>query len=229
MIKTSEYELAKLREHPKIRVLDQAPAMNYVLERLRDEFTPPLDFERELELAGTLSAYEVSKELGCGETWVRTPTGEFIEDHACEPKGVAILSIQRAGDPMSKGFRKVFTNTPTYQISASRGEQTGPESFEISLTGDLDKSGLICRDVIVVDPMLATGSTLEAVLKELHESASPHRVFSSHVVSHALGVRRTLKYLDALYTLTVDPVLDEKGYIIPGLGDAGDRAYGTPH
>ena len=74
--------------------------------------------------------------------------------------------------------------------------------------------------------MLATGSTLQKIVESFK---NPGRIITSHAVCHEVGVRKILPLIDSLYTAGIDPVLNDKGYILPRLGDAGDRAYGTSH
>lgn len=200
---------------------------NYLSEIRNVEVqTDSMRFRRNIERIGELMAYEVSKRLFYAQTEIKTPLG--IAPVNLPADKIVVGSILRAGLPMHNGVLNVFDRAENCFISAYR-KYTGPDSFEIHLeyvaTPNLDgKILLLC------DPMLATGTSLEQTFAALKRYGTPKH---THVMS-VIGSEQGVNYLcDAmknenatLWVAAVDPVLNSHKYIVPGLGDAGDLAYG---
>jgi uracil phosphoribosyltransferase len=145
---------------------------------------------------------------------------------------VVIINVLRAATPFVEGLVEAFPHARQGVISAGRDEEAGMnEQGEFPITVDYVKLPEINEDdtVIVADPMLATGSTMVEVLGEVLEKGSPERLFVLSAVSAPPGlVRVDESYPSAdVLTVSIDERLDDDGYIVPGVGDAGDRAFGT--
>ncbi|MFW6435982.1 MAG: uracil phosphoribosyltransferase, partial [Halovenus sp.] len=146
---------------------------------------------------------------------------------------VVVVNVLRAATPFVEGLLKAFPAARQGVISASRDETAGMnEDGEFPISLQYVKLPEIRPEdtVIVADPMLATGSTLSAVLAELLADApAPEQVIVLSAVSAPAGLERISAEFPAatLVTVGVDDHLDDDGYIVPGLGDAGDRAFGT--
>jgi uracil phosphoribosyltransferase len=139
-----------------------------------------------------------------------------------------------------EGLIKIFPNARQGVISARRVEEKGlgkDYSFEIEIT--YYKIPLIKNNdiVIIADPMFATGSTMISVIEKILERGSPKKIFIVSAISTKIAIERLNRHLENrhrelidktyVFTVSIDPELNEKGFIVPGLGDAGDRAFGT--
>ncbi len=213
------------------RVVTHALA-DHVLTELRRKDTEQIAFRKGLVKLGRLCGYEliddtfVTRETDI-ETPLTTTTGTRVEGM----DDVVIVNVLRAATPFVEGLVKAFPGARQGVISAGRDESAGMNadgSFPISV--DYVKLPDIADSdtVIVADPMLATGSTMCTVLDEIRADANPETVVLS-AVSAPEGLKRVSEaYPGAdLVTVAVDDHLDDDGYIVPGLGDAGDRAFGT--
>ncbi len=209
----------------EVRVVDN-PVAQRVLAVLRDRGTPPRVFREALELAGLFLGYEIGRGLPVREKVVETPLSRA---RAVEPldERVVVVGVIRAALPMVAGILRVLWNARAGFIAARRREDGGGVSVEVGYT-----SIPVVEDAIVVlvDPMLATASTLlEATEKVL--GLRPVKLYYATLIASKPGIERLregLAGLEAvLYTFAVDPVLNSRGFIVPGLGDAGDRAFNT--
>ena len=205
-----------------------------VLTRIRDVGTEQVEFRKGLVKLGRICGYEIID--GAMETEyvsVRTPLTETTGERVKGLDDVVIVNVLRAATPFVEGLLKAFPRARQGVISASRDESAGRAedgSFPISV--DYVKLPEIreADTVIVADPMLATGSTLCAVLAEVTAGApDPEHLFVLSAVSAPEGLVRVGEtYPQAkLLTVAIDDHLDEDGFIVPGLGDAGDRAFRT--
>ncbi|PLJ77888.1 uracil phosphoribosyltransferase [Infirmifilum sp. SLHALR2] len=212
----------------RLRLIDK-PAAQVILSRLRDSKTPRSEFRRLLYKAGIISAYEISNEVPLTETSVETPLGVRAKgfEYGCD---VTVIAVLRAALPMAWGMLEVFEDAKVGFVSAKRAEVDDAESREFSLEVELsymsvpERSGVI----IVVDPMLATGSTLSAVLRKVTERVEAVKIIVSALIATEVGVKRILSEHGGItmYAFAVDPQLNSRAFIVPGLGDAGDRAFG---
>jgi len=219
-------------------VLVDAPAMQYVVARLRSRDTPRWLFRQLMETAGVYLGYEASRLLPTRRVVVETPLGRA---EALEPRDdeTVIVAVLRAALPLAWGMLRSLPRAELglaaarrLEDAAERGEDGAPR-FRVE-TGYQRLPRLEGRTLILADPMLATASTLEALLPGLARRG-PERVIVASLIASRTGVERALRLLESLgYTdsrgvlmaAAVDPELDERGFIVPGLGDAGDRALG---
>jgi uracil phosphoribosyltransferase len=205
------------------------------LLRLRDVETEQVAFRKGLVKLGRICGYEIID--GVMETeyvTVQTPLTETTGEHVKGLDDVVIINVLRAATPFVEGLLKAFPRAKQGVISAGRDEEAGmDEDGEFPITIDYVKLPEITEKdtVIVADPMLATGSTMCAVLDHVLEStaADPTDLFVLSAVSAPDGLLRVgEQFPDAdLLTVAIDDYLDDDGYIVPGLGDAGDRAFRT--
>jgi len=204
------------------------------LTRIRDVGTEQVAFRKGLVRLGRICGYEIID--GAMETEyvsVQTPLTETTGERVKGLDDVVIVNVLRAATPFVEGLLKAFPRARQGVISASRDESAGREedgSFPISI--DYVKLPEIREEdtVIVADPMLATGSTMCAVLEEVTDGApEPEHLFVLSAVSAPEGLVRVGETFEnaELLTVAIDDHLDDDGYIVPGLGDAGDRAFRT--
>ncbi|MFC6827176.1 uracil phosphoribosyltransferase [Halopelagius fulvigenes] len=205
------------------------------LLRLRDVETTQVAFRKGLVKLGRICGYEIID--GAMETeyvTVQTPLTETTGERVKGLDDVVIINVLRAATPFVEGLLKAFPRAKQGVISAGRDEEAGmDEEGEFPITIDYVKLPEITEKdtVIVADPMLATGSTMCAVLDHVlsNAEAEPTDLFVLSAVSAPDGLLRVGdQFPEAdLLTVSIDDHLDEDGYIIPGLGDAGDRAFRT--
>ena len=198
------------------------PLVQHNLTRLRDERTQPQEFRRLLgEIAG-LMTYEATRSLGVKKISVRTPmektTGAQLE------KEIVLVPILRAGLGMLDGILEMIPHARVGFLGLKRDEKTlAAHFYQKSLPKNLSRC-----EVILIDPMLATGGSAVAAIDFLREQgAKSIRLVSLVAAPEGIArVRKTYKTLP-IFTAAVDRQLNKVGYILPGLGDAGDRLFGT--
>ena len=204
------------------------------LSKLRDVNTEQVAFRKGLVKLGRICGYEVID--GSMETEfvsIQTPLAETTGERVKGLDDVVIVNVLRAATPFVEGLLKAFPRAKQGVISAGRNEDAGmgdDGTFPIEI--DYTKlPDITARDtVIVADPMLATGSTMCAVLDHvLSEGAEPERLIVLSAVSAPDGLLRVNEaFPDVdLLTVAIDDHLNDEGFIVPGLGDAGDRAFRT--
>ena len=204
------------------------------LSRLRDVETAQVAFRKGLVKLGRICGYEIID--GAMETEyvpVQTPLAETTGERVKGLDDVVIINVLRAATPFVEGLLKAFPRARQGVISASRDEEAGRnEEGEFPITIDYVKLPEITEEdtVIVADPMLATGSTMNAVLDHVTEQApDPEHLIVLSAVSAPDGLIRVGEQFPEadLLTVAIDDHLDDNGFIVPGLGDAGDRAFRT--
>lgn len=194
---------------------------------LRDATTDHPAFRGALVDLGTAAGHALAEEVGTDPVSVRTPlaTANCVR---LRDDDVVVVAVLRAAIPFVEGLLAVFPRASEGVVSASRDESTHhPDgSFPVDVEY-VNLPPVAGRTVVVADPMLATGSTVTAVLDEL--GGAPDRVLVLAGVSAPEGVARVSEAHPgaSLFSVAVDDGLDEDGFIVPGLGDAGDRAFGT--
>jgi uracil phosphoribosyltransferase len=182
-------------------------------------------FRHNLERLGELFAYEISKTLLYQPAAIETPLG--TKQTALMERSPVLATILRAGLPMYQGFLRFFDRAESAFIGAYRSEHTEDNSFDI-IQGYTVTPNLDGKVLILIDPMLATGRSMVAVYESLLLYGTP---VETHVVS-VIGSEAGVKYVQAhipkvsLWVGDIDAELNVKSYIIPGLGDAGDLAFG---
>jgi len=182
-------------------------------------------FRRNLERISEIMAYEISKELNYREETVTTPLGK-AEVFRLESQPV-IATILRAGLPMHQGFLNYFDRADNAFVSAYR-KHTTPEDFEVYVEY-MAAASIDNKTVIITDPMLATGSSMVLVYKALLKQGKPSRVFIAAAIAAPEAIAFVKKHLPdtvKIYIGAIDKELTAQSYIVPGLGDAGDLAYG---
>jgi uracil phosphoribosyltransferase len=205
----------------------------HTLSDLRSVDTGQVAFRDGLVELGRICGYEIIDGMMDTEyVSITTPLADTTGERVKGLDDVVIVNVLRAATPFVEGLVKAFPQARQGVVSAGRDEQAGMDddgNFPISV--DYVKVPDIGPNdtVIVADPMLATGSTMAAVLEEITADATPERLLALSAVAAPAGlvhVEETAPAADLL-TVAVDERLDDDGYIVPGLGDAGDRAFGT--
>jgi uracil phosphoribosyltransferase len=199
------------------------PLVQHKLSYLRDRRTSTGDFRRLVSELTTLIAYEATKDLPTETVRVETPL-EWTEVQRISGKKVAVCPVLRAGIGMLDGFLSLVSGARVGFIGLYRDEETlEPVEYYLKLPGDLG-----VRDAILLDPMLATGNSSAAAVAAIKD-AGARSVRVVALVAAPEGVERLQsRHPDvAIFCAAIDRELNERGYIMPGLGDAGDRLYGT--
>ncbi|MCG2880529.1 MAG: uracil phosphoribosyltransferase [Vulcanisaeta sp.] len=215
----------------RVVVVDH-PLAQAILTTLRDRNTRQIEFRKGLVRLGRLIAYEIVKSFDVEPVEVETPLG--VKARGVRIKDldhVVIVQVLRAAMPLVEGLVKIFANARMGVVSARRVEEShrpGSLNFEVEVS--YVKVPRISNDdiLIIADPMLATGSTITTVLRHILKYGNPKRLIIVSIIATNYGIERVLKeYPSAeIYTVAIDPEINENGYIVPGLGDAGDRAFG---
>lgn len=214
----------------RIRILGERPTiLNQYLAEIRDQHiqSDPLRFRMNLERIGELMGFEISRDLLYHETEVQTPLGTAHVPVLADQ--VVIASILRAGLPMHNGLLRVFDRAGNAFISAFRQyEKNG--TFDIQF-GYLSSPGLDDKVLILADTMIATGASIEVAINALMEKGRPRHIHIVTAIASRDGLDFMASHLDmertTLWVGAVDDELTVKAYIVPGLGDAGDLAYGS--
>ncbi|SDL89198.1 uracil phosphoribosyltransferase [Halogranum gelatinilyticum] len=204
------------------------------LSKLRDVETEQVAFRKGLVKLGRICGYEIiDGAMGTEYVSIQTPLEETTGERVKGLDNVVIINVLRAATPFVEGLLKAFPRAKQGVISAGRNEEAGMnEDGEFPITIDYVKLPEISEKdtVIVADPMLATGSTMCTVLDHvLAEAPDYENLFVLSAVSAPDGLLRVGEQFPQadLLTVAIDDYLDDDGYIIPGLGDAGDRAFRT--
>jgi uracil phosphoribosyltransferase len=202
--------------------------LNHFVSEIRDiEIQKDaMRFRRNIERIGEILSYELSKELHFSESTVQTPLGEKIIPLVTD--NIVLCSILRAGLPLHLGILNYFDKIENAFISAYR-HHTSPEDFEIKVEY-LASPSLDNKILILADPMLATGSSLCEVYEIMKKLGAIKEIHIVAVIASTQGIDHIANHFPDnthLWVATVDQKLNAKGYIIPGLGDAGDLAFGN--
>lgn len=209
----------------KVTVLtEHAPLARWILRHLRDSSTGVEDFREWMRRAGLLLAAHISSEIEWEMVRVKTPLGaEAVE---LEPREKPLLvGILGASIPLLEGFEQLYPGSPIGLVAARRIEEG--EGVEIRLYYERLPSSYE-GTAILVDPMLATGQTIAAVADAI-AARGAGRIIAATVIAARPGLSYLQAHggVDHVYTLAVDPMLNDKYFIVPGLGDAGDRSLGV--
>jgi uracil phosphoribosyltransferase len=202
--------------------------LNHFLGQIRDISiqNDSLRFRKNMERIGEVMAYEMSKHLDYQAITIATPLGTKATHYI--HNSLVICSILRAGLTLHNGFLNYFDAAENGFVSAYRHHPNQDDFFEIIVqyqaVADINN-----KTVVVVDPMLATGQSLLAVFKELMKRGIPAEVHIAVVIAAPEGIAFLAKELPHnchLWIASIDEKLNEHSYIVPGIGDAGDLAYG---
>lgn len=183
-------------------------------------------FRRNIERIGEVLGYEMSKNLNYNSETVETPLGR--SEIKLPKNDIVLCSILRAGVPLHNGLLNYFDTAENAFISAYRHHKHNPESFEI-VVEYLACPNLEGKTLILADPMLATGQSMLATFEALKPFGTPKDVHLISVIGAQDGVDFVSQNFDInthLWIAAIDKTLNNKGYIVPGLGDAGDLAFG---
>ncbi|WMJ75456.1 uracil phosphoribosyltransferase [Cytophagaceae bacterium ABcell3] len=185
----------------------------------------PLRFRRNMERLGEILAYEISKTLSYKVNYITTPLGIA---QASEPEAQPVLAtVLRAGIPFHQGFLNYFDRAENAFVGSFRNK-TDEETFDIK-TEYLSSPSLADKVLILTDPMLATGKSMQEAVLHLKKYGEPSSIHIASIIASQEGVAHIQETLpDAhVWAVAVDDTLNAKKYIMPGLGDAGDLAYGS--
>ncbi|MEN9319779.1 MAG: uracil phosphoribosyltransferase [Bacteroidota bacterium] len=202
--------------------------LNHWVAELRDVNVQNdrMRFRRNIERIGEVAAYELSKTLQFKSVEVTTPLGVAPTQFLTEQPVLA--TILRAGLPLHQGMLNYFDKADNAFISAYRKHHPDG-SFEISLEY-LSCPNLNDRVLILCDPMLATGASLVETIQAIQKTYTPSQIHIVVTIASQKGIEHVEKELGAdtpIWCAAIDPTLNDKSYIVPGLGDAGDLAFGT--
>ncbi|PSP29292.1 uracil phosphoribosyltransferase [Halobacteriales archaeon QH_2_65_14] len=218
------------REHASVVTHTLA---QHTLTDLRSAETEQVAFRKGLVRLGRVCGYElINSRMDTEAVTVQTPLAEMTGTRISGLDDIVIVNVLRAATPFVEGLLKAFPAARQGVISASRDEEAGMnEDGEFPIAIQYVKLPEIREEdtVIVADPMLATGSTMVAVLDEVLDRGSPETCFVLSAVSAPPGLERIAEEFPdvELVTVSIDDELDDDGFIVPGLGDAGDRAFRT--
>jgi len=201
----------------------------YMLElRDVDIQKDPLRFRHNLERIGQIMAYEISKRIDYRPVDVTTPLG--VAPCLTPADDIVIGTILRAGLPLHQGFLSYFDRAENAFVSAYRKYREGSDKFDV-LIEYLASPGIEGKVLLLVDPMLATGTSMELGYRALLTRGTPKHIHVASVIASQQAVDYVKTTFPAdrttLWVGAIDERLNEHSYIIPGLGDAGDLAFGT--
>jgi len=206
----------------QVTVVDH-PLVQHKLSYLRDAATPTVHFRKLVNEVTLLLTYEATKEMPTEGVEIETPL-ERMTAQRISGKKVAVCPVLRAGMGMLDGVLSLVSSARVGFIGLYRDEETlEPVEYFVKLPADLQE-----RDAIVLDPMLATGNSSVAAIASV-KAAGAHSVTLVCLVAAPEGIERVVAEHPDVHIVcaAVDRGLNERGFIVPGLGDAGDRLYGT--
>ena len=211
-----------MKNYSNVHILDH-PLIRHKVAIIRDKNTNTQQFREIISELATLMAYESFKDVPTQEIEVQTPL-ETVKQTVVKENSIAIVPILRAGLGMVDGVLTLFPAAKVGHIGLYRNEETlEPQEYYCKLPVGIDE-----KVVMVVDPMLATGGSACDAIKMLKKRGCKHIKLMS-IIGAPEGVEKVAEaHPDVeIYVSTLDRCLNENGYILPGLGDAGDRIFGT--
>jgi uracil phosphoribosyltransferase len=203
--------------------------LNHFLAEIRDinVHGDRLRFRKNIERIGEIMAYEISKTLRYATVAVQTPLG--VSDVPLISEPVVLATILRAGLPFHQGFLEIFDKAENAFVSASRKYNADHTHFEI-VVEYLSSPSIEGKTLVIVDPMLATCGSLDWAYRALLKRGQPAKIHVACVIASRKGIEvaQTVfpKEKTTIGAAAIDPDLNDRAYIVPGLGDAGDLAYG---
>ncbi len=204
--------------------------LNTFISEIRDRAIHKysMRFRRNIERIGEVLGYELSKSINFKSKVIQTQFGECVMN--LPDNKLVICSVLRAGVPLHNGLLNYFDNAENAFISAYRHhKKEDPDQFEI-VVEYLASPSLDNKTLILADPMLATGQSLVSTYEALKPFGNPNEIHLVSVIASKKGIEYVNNYFPKetkLWVAAIDEKLDNKGYIVPGLGDAGDLAYGS--
>lgn len=212
-----------------INFADTPSLVNRYMMELRDVKVQgdPMRFRANLDRIGQIMAYEISKRLDYKNTVINTPLGEC---ECREPSDrIVLATVLRAGLPFHHGFLNYFDHAENAFVSAYRRyKEKGGDSFDV-VVEYMASPSIEGKTLILVDPMLATGSSMVLAYKALLQKGIPAKIHVASVIASRQSVEYVKEHFPEDTTLwcgDIDPEVNAHSYIVPGLGDAGDLAYG---
>lgn len=208
---------------------DNNSILSNIIAEIRDENIQkdPMRFRKNLERCGELFAYEISKKLSYVKKEVKTPLG--IAELPVVDDKIVLATILRAGLPVHNGFLNLFDRAENAFISAYRIYDKGG-AFNIRFE-HISSPGIKDKVVILSDPMIATGASTVMAYKALREKGTPKHTHIVSIIASREGIEFVRLNLPmkktSIWVGAIDDELTSKAYIVPGLGDAGDLAYGS--
>lgn len=205
-----------------VHVLDH-PLLQHKLSILRDESTGVKDFREIVSEVATLMCYEATRDLPLQDVEIQTPVAKATTKQLAGKK-LAIVPVLRAGLGMVEGILTLIPSAKVGHIGLFRDPETlEPVKYYCKMPSDIAE-----RDVIILDPMLATGGSASAAIDFMKEYGVKN-IKLMNILAAPEGIQRVRRdHPDVeIYVAAVDEALNDHGYIIPGLGDAGDRIFGT--
>lgn len=211
-----------MKTYSNVHVLDH-PLIRHKVAIIRDQNTTTKQFREVIEEIATLMAFEAFKDVPTQKVTIETPL-ESVEQTIVKENSIAIVPILRAGLGMVNGILTLFPAAKVGHIGMYRNEETlEPQEYYCKLP-----SGIEDKVVMLVDPMLATGGSACDAIAQLKKRGCKHIKFLAIIgAPEGLDVVATAHPDVDIYLSTLDRCLNENGYILPGLGDAGDRIFGT--
>ncbi|HET7658117.1 MAG TPA: uracil phosphoribosyltransferase [Bacillales bacterium] len=206
----------------KLYVFDH-PLIQHKLTYIRSKETGTKGFRELVDEVAKLMAFEITRELPLEEVTVETPVARATS-RVLSGKKLGVIPILRAGLGMVDGILSLIPTAKVGHVGLYRDPETlKPVEYYVKLPSDIEE-----RELIVVDPMLATGGSASAAITSLKKRGAKN-IKLMNIIAAPEGVETVQKdHPDVdIYTAALDEKLNEKGYIIPGLGDAGDRLFGT--
>ncbi|WP_294072558.1 uracil phosphoribosyltransferase [Proteiniphilum sp. UBA1028] len=187
-----------------------------------------LRFRRNIERIGEIMAYEISKELKYRSLEITTPLD--VTEVNVPDEDIVIATILRAGLPFHHGILNYFDGAENAFVSAYRKyKETGHQSFDIHIEYIASPS-IDGKTLIIADPMLATGSSMELTYRALLTKGTPSHIHIATIIASRQAIDYCMTNFPAekttIWAAAIDPGLNESAYIVPGIGDAGDLAYG---
>ncbi|TXD52425.1 MULTISPECIES: uracil phosphoribosyltransferase [unclassified Polaribacter] len=209
-------------------IAENNSVLNTFLSEIRDKNIQKdsLRFRRNIERIGEILSYELSKTLTYNKVDVKTPLG--TKEIEIASNNLVLCSILRAGLPLHQGLLNYFDKAENAFISAYRHHPNNDADFEI-VVEYFASPEIENKTLLLADPMLATGQSLVAVYEAIKKHGTPKEIHILAVIGAKEGVDFVAEHFPEnthLWIATIDDSLNEKGYIIPGLGDAGDLAFG---
>jgi len=215
-------QLGEIHRMSKVYVFDH-PLIQHKLTYIRDKNTGTKEFRELVDEVATLMAFEITRDLPLEEIEVETPV-TTAKTKVLSGKKIAIVPILRAGIGMVDGVLKLIPAAKVGHIGLYRDPETlKPVEYYAKLPADVEE-----RDFIIVDPMLATGGSAVEAINSLKKRGAKNIKFMC-LIAAPEGVKAIQEQHDDvdIYIAALDEKLNDHGYIVPGLGDAGDRLFGT--